>query len=132
MRRARSSPARIPVLVAVAGVLAAATTACQRDDSILLVEVAGDLTLMPAQLAVTVTANGSSRVLLVPPAPTTISLPTSFSVELDRSITGPVTIAIDALDEGGNVLDSGATTQNHINTGGETIIAVMLGAPVRP
>ena len=35
--------------------------ACQRDDSILLVEVAGDLTLMPAQLSVTVTADGSPR-----------------------------------------------------------------------
>ena len=132
MRRARSSPARIPVLVAVASVLATATTACQRDDSILLVEVAGDLTLMPSQLSVTVTANGSSRLLLVPPAPTTISLPTSFSVELDRSITGPVTIAIDALDDGGYVLASGTTTQTHINTGGETIIAVMLGASVQP
>jgi hypothetical protein len=130
--RARSSAARFPVLIAVAGVLAAATTGCQRDDSILLVTVGGDVTLMPVQLSVTVTASGSSRLLLVPSAPTTISLPTSFSVELDRSITGPVMIAIDALDDGGNVLDSGATTQTHINAGGETIIAVMLGVLVRP
>ena len=121
------------MLVAVAGVLAAATAACQRDDSILLVTVFGDLALTPAQLSVTVTANGTSRVLLVPPVPTTISLPTSFSVELDRSITGPVTIAIDALDDGGNVLDSGSTTQTHINAGGQTIIAVALGgAAVQP
>jgi hypothetical protein len=120
----------LPVLVIVASLLAAATAACQRDDSILLVEVAGDLTLMPAQLTVTVTANGSSHLLFVPPAPTTISLPTSFSVELDRSITGPVTIAIDALDESGTVLTSGATTQTHINAGGDTIIAVMLASTV--
>ena len=120
-------------MVAVATVLAAATAACQRDDSILLVEVAGDLTLTPARLTVTVTANGSSRLLMVPPTPTTISLPTSFSVELDRSITGPVTIAIDALDDAGSVLASGATTQTHINTGGETIIAVILSdASVQP
>jgi hypothetical protein len=132
VRRARSCPARFPFLVAVASILAAATAACQRDDSVLLVEVAGDLTLMPARLSVTVTANGSSRLLLVPPVPTTISLPTSFSVELDRSITGPVTIAIDALDEGGTVLASGGTTQTHINAGGDTIIAVMLAAPVQP
>jgi hypothetical protein len=131
--RSPSSRPRLSVLVAVAvaGVFGA-TAACQRDDSILLVEVAGDLTLMPAQLSVTVTANGSSRVLLVPPEPTTISLPTSFSVELDRSITGPVTIAIDALDDSGNVLDSAATTQTHINAGGQTIITVMFGVPVRP
>jgi hypothetical protein len=127
VRRSPSSAARLSFLVAVAGVLAAG--ACQRDDSILLVEVAGDLTLMPTQLSVTVTANGNSRDLLVPPEPTTISLPTSFSVELDRSITGPVTIAIDALDGSGYVLASGTTTQTHINPGAQTIIAVTLVTP---
>jgi hypothetical protein len=110
----------------------AATAACQRDDSILLVEVAGDLTLMPAQLSVTMTANGASRSLLVPPAPTTISFPTSFSVELDRSITGPVTIVIDALDGYSYVVASGSTTQTHINPGAQTIIAVTLTAAVTP
>ena len=38
-----------------------------------------------------------------------------------------MTIAIDALDDGGYVLASGTTTQTHINTGGQTIIAVTLG-----
>ena len=112
------------MLVAVAGVLA--TAACQRDDSILLVEVSGDLTLVPSQLSVNVTAEGVSHGLSVPPVPTYISLPTSFTVELDRSITGTVTIAIDALDGNGYVLASGTTTQTHINAGGETIIAVTL------
>jgi hypothetical protein len=120
-------PALLARLVLVTAV--AALTACQRDDSVLLVEVSGDLTLMPTQLSVTVTAAGRSRTFAVPPAPTTISLPTSFTVELDRSITGPVTIAIDALDTGGNVVASGATTQIYINAGGQTIIAVTLGAP---
>ena len=128
--QARRPPTRLSVLVAVAGVLA--TVACQRDDSILLVEVAGDLTLMPAQLSVTVTANGATRGLLVPPAPTTISLPTSFSVELDRSITGPVTIVIDALDGNGYVVASGSTTQTHINPGAQTILAVTLTSAVTP
>lgn len=109
-----------------------AAVACQRDDSLLLVEVSGDLTLMPAQLTVTVTAGGISRVLSVPPSPGTFSLPTSFSVELDRSITGPVTITIDALDGGGTIVASGASTQTHINTGGQTIVAVMLATAVQP
>jgi hypothetical protein len=112
------------LLVAVAGVLLGG--ACQRDDSILLVEVSGDLTLVPSQLSVTLTAEGVSRVKLVPPTPTYIYLPTSFAAELDRSITGTVTIAIDALDVYGTVLASGTTTQTHINAGGETIIAVTL------
>jgi len=116
---------------AVAGI--AALAGCQQADSILLVEVSGDLALMPAQLSVAMKAGGQTHPpVLIPPAPTTISLPTSFTVELDRSITGPVTIAIDALDEGGNVLDSAATTQTHINAGGQTIITVMFGVPVRP
>ena len=36
-----------------------------------------------------------------------ISLPTSFTVELDRSITGAVTIAIDAFDGNGYVVGVG-------------------------
>jgi hypothetical protein len=113
-------------LFAAAAVLAA----CQQDDSILLVTVAGDLALMPMQLSVTVAAGGTSHPAFpVPPSPTTISLPTSFTVELDRGITGPVTIAIDALDVYGYVVASGATTQTHIATGGQTIIAVTLVTP---
>ena len=129
MGRAVQLPTRLVAVVAVAGVLAAA--ACQRDDSILLVEVAGDLTLMPVQLSVTVTAAGTYRAFLVPPTPTTISLPTSFTVELDRSITGPVTIAIDAFDGGGYIVASGATTQTHISPGGQTIVTVTI-AGVQP
>jgi hypothetical protein len=116
--------ARISAVLALAGVLAA--TACQRDDSILLVEVSGDLTLVPSQLSVTVMADGRSRALAVPRDPGAISLPTSFTVELDRSITGPVTIVIDALDGNMTVVASGATTQTHIIPGGQTIIAVTL------
>jgi len=112
-----------PILLAAVALL----VACEQGGSILLVEVAGDLTLMPAQLSVAVTAGGiDHQPFLVPPTPTVISLPTSFTVELDRSITGAVTIAIDALDGYGYVVASGATTQSHIASGGQTIIAVML------
>jgi hypothetical protein len=117
-------------VVLAVGVVAAA--GCQRDDSILLVEVAGDLTLIPAQLSVTVAAGGKARVLLVPPTPTTIYLPTSFTVELDRSITGPVTIAVDALDGNGYSVASGGTTQTHINSGGQTVMTVTLASGAQP
>jgi hypothetical protein len=118
-------------LILLAGVVA--LCACQQGNSILLVEVAGDLTLMPQQLSVTVTAGGRTKApLLVPPEPTTISLPTSFTIELDGSITGPVTIAIDALDSSAAVAASGSATQAHINIGGETIIAVILASPAQP
>jgi hypothetical protein len=110
---------------AVAGV--ALLAACRQVDSILLVEVGGDLSLMPAQLLVTVTAGGQTHMpFLVPSSPTNIALPTSFTVELDRSITGPVTVRVDVFDSVSNVIASGSTTQTYINTGGETIIAVSL------
>ena len=116
---------RLAVLGAVAGV--AALAACQQVDSILLVEVGGDLTLMPSQLLVTLTAGGQTHMpAFVPPSPTNITLPTSFTVELDRSITGPVTIRVDAFDDMANVIASGSTTQTYIDTGGQTIIAVTL------
>jgi len=109
-------------------VLAAATAfaGCQHDDSILVVEVAGGLDLRPMQLSVTMTAGGRTKTLQVPPTPTPFYLPTSFTVELDRSITGPVKLMIDALDDVGSVLASGAATQTYINTGGQTVIAVTL------
>lgn len=103
--------------------------ACQRDDSFLLVEVAGDLALAPAQLRATVIVGPASTTFLVPPEPTTISLPTSFTVELDRSITGSVTVIVEALDGAGTLIAQGETTQAHINAGGDTIVVVTLGTP---
>jgi hypothetical protein len=122
MRRARIQTS----LLVLAGVTA--IYACQSGSSILLVEVSGDLSLMPQQLSVTVTAGGRTKApLVIPPAPTPISLPTSFTIELDGSITGPVTIAIDALDGNGSVMASGTTTQTHITIGGQTLITVTIG-----
>jgi hypothetical protein len=116
------------LLAALAPLMAAA---CHRADSVLLVEVSGDLTLQPTVFQVTMNAGGQSKPTFpVPPNPSgTIALPASFTVELDRSLTGPVTIAIDAQDAGGNTIASGQTTQEHINTGGETVIAVTIVAP---
>jgi hypothetical protein len=114
-------------LLVLAGVTA--IYACQSASSILLVEVSGDLSLMPQRLSVTVTAGGRAKApLLIPNAPTPISLPTSFTIELDGSITGPVTIAIDALDGNGAVMASGTTTQTHITIGGQTLITVIVGS----
>jgi len=130
VRRGRPQRSRFPAVVAAAGLLAAAAS-CQRDDSILLVTVSGDVTLTLSQLAVMVTANGAARAFLVPPTPTEFTLPTSFTIELDRDITGPVTIAMDAFDTNGYIVGSGSTTQIHINAGGQTIMTVTIdsGAP---
>jgi hypothetical protein len=126
VRRALSFRSTAVAFTAAAAVLGA----CQYDESILLVQVSGDLTLTPSQLVVTVTAAGvTHEPLRVPPSLTTIYLPTSFTVELDRGITGPVRITIDALDMYGYILASGTTTQTYIATGGQTIIVVNLVTP---
>jgi hypothetical protein len=106
-----------------------ALSACHRSDSILLVEVAGDLALHPVELQVAVTVGLQTRSIEVPPAPgSAITLPTSFSLELDPSLTGPVQVAIEATDASGALLASGTTTQENIDVGGETIITVTLAA----
>jgi hypothetical protein len=130
VRVAELLPTRLAALGLVALVIGLA--ACQAPDSILLVEVSGDLTLMPAEMDVTITAGGQTRgPILVPPSPTPFTLPTSFTVELDRSITGPVTIEIVVFDGNGYVVAHGTATQTYIDTGGQTIVSVTLitGAP---
>ena len=124
-----SSWRRTCVLFAIVAGLLLPAAACQRDDSFLLVEVAGDLTLAPTQLRATVIVGQRSNTFVVPPEPAAISLPTSFTVELDRSITGPVIVIVEALDVYGLVLAQGETTQAHLNTGGATIVVVTLGPP---
>jgi uncharacterized membrane protein YgcG len=105
----------------------AASAACRRPDSVLLIEVAGSLALQPTQFRVVITTGLESRTLQVPPAPGgPFTLPVSFSIELDRSRTGPVTIAVDAFDASQSTIACGDTMQQHIEIGGQTIIAVIL------
>jgi hypothetical protein len=115
----------VAIAVAATG---AALGGCHRSDSVLIVEVAGDVTLQPAQLRVTVTAGGSAQMLSVPPKPTSISLPTSFTVELAPSVVGPVLVSVTALDGSGSTIASGAATRQYLDVGGETILAIALSA----
>ncbi len=124
--------------VAPLAAVAAATAflGCHRSDSILLVEVAGDVTLGPTELDVTVTGDGQTRSFALPARPTTspIALPASFSVELSPSVTGPVTVSVRALDAGGAVIAAGTATQTYLDVGGQTILTVTLttGAGATP
>jgi uncharacterized membrane protein YgcG len=119
-----SSP--VPRRLLLLSVLAV-TAACRRPDSVLLIEVAGPLALQPAQFDVVVTAGLASRSLQVPiQAGGPLTLPVSFSIELDRSRTGPVTITVEAFDASQSMIACGTTMQEHIEIGGQTVISVML------
>jgi hypothetical protein len=89
--------------------------------------VAGSELLQPAQFQVVVIAGLDMRAFVVPSQPVApLSLPTSFSIELDHSVTAPVTVQVEAFDQGRNSIGCGTTVQEHIQIGGQTIIAVFL------
>ena len=104
------------------------TVSCHHPQSVLLVEVAGDLYLTPASFSVTITpARTAPRSFFITPQSAgAITLPASFTVELSGTITGPATVEIEALDPLGYVLASGTTTQQDLNVGGQTIVVVTL------
>ena len=113
--------------------------ACKQSDSILLVEVYGPAMLDPLQLSVTVTVGvglSEGRNFNVPTMARDMSdpitLPTSFTIALDRSLMAPVTISIQALDATGSPLAAGTTTMQHIEIGGQTDISVMLNDTLPP
>ncbi|HVZ87382.1 MAG TPA: hypothetical protein VHG72_10465 [Polyangia bacterium] len=123
------SPLRPGRLLSWAAVAASAALAgCHRSDSILLVEVAGDLTLSPASLNVTVTPGQTTPHSFTAAASggAAITLPASLSVELAPDVTGPLTVSVVALDAGGAVLANGSATQGSLDVGGQTIVVVEL------
>jgi hypothetical protein len=106
-----------------------ALVACHKSDSILLVEVAGDPSLHPVALQVAVTVGAQTRSLAVPSVPgPAITLPASFSVELDPSLTGPIAVSVEATDASGFVIARGTASQQNIDVGGQTILTVALAA----
>jgi hypothetical protein len=116
------------VFIPAAAVAAStAFAACHRGDSILLVEVAGDLSLAPTSLNVTVQPSqaGYRTFMIAPKDGAAITLPASLSVEMAPTFTGPLTVEVDAI-EGSVVIASGTTTQQEINVGGQTIVVVTL------
>jgi hypothetical protein len=102
--------------------------ACHRGDSILLVEVAGDLCLRPASFEVAVEPSQAAQrtFRVTPPNGGTVTLPTSLSIEMAPNLTGPVMVTVDAFDENGLSVGYGSATQTDINVGGETIVVVTL------
>jgi hypothetical protein len=94
---------------------------------VLLVEVAGDLTLMPAALGVGVsTPRTADRSYYISPPSGVVSLPASFTVELPGTIVGPVTVTVTAFDPLGIILGFGMATRQNLDVGGQTILVVTL------
>jgi hypothetical protein len=132
--RVRRPRAFVPVAAVAASTV---LLACHRGDSILLVEVAGDVRLQPASFQVTVepAQAGEKTFRVVPPGGATgatVTLPASFSIEMAPNLTGPVTVMVGAIDVNGLTLGYGSTTETDINVGGETILVVSLTSSSLP
>jgi len=123
MRQARTTT----YLIALVGLLLA-PAGCKQSDSILLIEVAGPKDLNPFQLDVTMTSGADPRNFSVPspPGASSIILPASFTVALDRAHGAPIVVSINALDAVGSQLGFGTTMTQHIFIGSVTSISVML------
>ena len=119
------------VLGGLALSLALTLSGCKKEDTILLIELYGPAHLEPWQFRATIFAN-EARVIELPKPPQASPLPQSFSLALDRSHTGPITVDIRALGENTFEIASGITTQRHIVIGGQTVIAVELTEEMPP
>lgn len=115
-------------LVAVG--LAFASAGCAKSDTVLLIEISGPRTetFLPHQFRALVTAGMEPKSFDIPkvPSPSPLIPPQSFSLALDRSHTGPITVTIVALGDKQQQVGSGTTTQQHIVIGGQTVIVVAL------
>lgn len=132
--RARRPRAFVPVAAVAASTV---LLACHRGDSILLVEVAGDVRLQPASFQVSVEpAQAAQKTFrIVPPGGSngaTVTLPASLSIEMAPNLTGPVKVIVGAFDVNGLSIGYGSTTQTDINVGGETIVVVSLTSSYPP
>ncbi|HXJ20094.1 MAG TPA: hypothetical protein VMT03_07665 [Polyangia bacterium] len=120
-------PVQRPLFAFAVVALSTWTASCHRPNSVLLVEVAGDLNLTPFALSVTVTApRTAERTFYISPPSGVVSLPASFTVELPGTIVGPVTVAITAIDPLGLIVASGTATRQDLDVGGQTILVVTL------
>ena len=75
-------------------VMGALSAGCSNSKTKVHVSVTGDVTGI-AQLVVGLNAGGLVTQLLIPPTADVISLPTDFTIEMDRSRTGELLITVD-------------------------------------
>ncbi len=79
---------------------------CPKSDTVLFVTMEGTVTGI-TQLKVNVTAGGRMKAIDVPSTPALITLPTTFTIEMDAGVMGAVALAVEARDAGQNVVARG-------------------------
>lgn len=102
---------------------------CKQSDSILLIQISGPRRddFVPWSFLATITpGTAEPKSFNIPKERRASLLPQSFTIALDHSLTGPVTVSIVAYGENSLELGYGTTVQQHIVIGGQTVIPVAL------
>jgi hypothetical protein len=123
---------RTCAVLATLGAALAPAAACTPADSVVLVQVQGAVAVPIHQLAVEVKVGSQTRSLRVPEQPTaSFFLPTNFSLQIPRAVTGSLRVAVTAVDEGGATIATGSGTLPELAVGLTDEMEVVLG-PVAP
>jgi len=112
--------------------LAGPVASCSNPKTIVFVKVQGTTTGI-FQLAVKVRAGMLSTEIFVPGTPDQpITLPTDFTIEMDRSRQGVLNLVINARDQANVVIATGSASLSTIVVGERNDITVTLGAIMPP
>jgi hypothetical protein len=121
------------VALALSGALAGLAGGCSDTKTVIFVSVTGDATGI-SQLKVVLATAGLSTTFFIPSPPPKelFSLPTSFTVEMDRSRQGDLTVDIEAQDAAGKKLAGGSGILTNIDVGHRNEMDVALTTETPP
>lgn len=111
----------------IAGVMAVSLAACAKPDTVLIVQVEGNVAGI-RQLDVEIEVGGEIHKLLVPGIPEAIALPTNFSVQVPRELGGALRITVSALGAEGESLGAGTSTFGQFYAGDKNEVMVTVKA----
>ncbi len=120
----RSSIRHLPLLlrltfVACAPLATGAVVGCAQPDSVIKVEVTGEVSGI-LQMEVFVTVGGQESSMYVPAKPRPIALPTDFSIQIPRALSGAVVVTVRAKGAGRNEVGVGTATASAFFVGAAT------------
>ncbi len=122
---------RTCAVLATLGAALGPGAACTSPDSVVLVQVRGAVAVPIRQLAVEATVGGQTRSLRVPDQPAApFFLPTNFSLQIPRAVSGSLRVAVTAFDEGGRTIGTGSGTLPELAVGLTDEMEVVLGPVV--
>ncbi len=98
---------------------------CSEADTVVSVDVEGTIAGVQ-QLRATLTVADRIRTFRIPDRPRAITLPTSFTVQIDRSVQGQLEVTVDALNAGETLIARGTACLSSLVIGKNNSIQVIL------